>query len=97
MADEQVVELTIRLHVVLQVSVEAAAEPAGPTGHSVGAMSISMTPKLPQVPLADCTACGYTDAECHAVIKVTQAGKSCCVTCKSTNTHPPLLPAEKEV
>lgn len=100
MADEQVIELTIRLRVVLQVSVEAVAESTGPTGHSVGAMSVSVapkTPKLPQLPLADCMSCGFTDAECRAVIDLTQAGKSCCATCKNTNTHPPLPQTDKEV
>lgn len=95
MADEQVVELTIRLRVVLQVSVEAVAEPAEPAA-AVGAMSTSMTPKLPQPPLADCMSCGFTDAECQAVIRLTQASRSCCGTCKNTNTHP-LLAAIKEV
>lgn len=39
--------------------------------------------------LQDCSSCGATNEECLESITRSKAARSCCGTCKMTNTHPP--------
>lgn len=78
MDGEQVIELTIRLHVVVTTSVQ-----------SVDPVRVVASTD-PSRPLQNCRSCGRSDSECRQVIDSTAAARSCCGTCKIIDTHPPM-------
>lgn len=78
MNGEQVIELTLRINVVVRVSVEG--------GDGIDSTIHILPPMDPPI-LKDCRACGRSDNECRTIINSTGAARSCCGTCKMTATH----------